>query len=289
MIWAVDTNSTDEVGLGADQLGHQLACTEVWGGNNIVDELVNLPGLVGLIHSKPAVPATTGGDVYYLSVCDESVFSRVVLADVAGHGEAVAGTALKLRTLLKKYINMFDQSALMREINEAFRSENEDLAQYATAAVLSYYCKTGVLVFANAGHPPTLWYHRNEKTWDWLDERTPHTVKVVAGLPLGLIHGTVYEQTAVHLAEGDLLILYTDGITECADEAAKELGYEGLLTLLRRMPVEPSIETADALVAAVEKFRGSTPCLDDQSVIVLQRTDGCRHVATAWQKTNYLV
>jgi hypothetical protein len=46
--------------------------------------------------------------VYYLSVCDESVLSRVVLADVAGHGEAVAGTALKLRTLLKQYINMFD-------------------------------------------------------------------------------------------------------------------------------------------------------------------------------------
>jgi phosphoserine phosphatase RsbU/P len=212
-----------------------------------------------------------------------------VLADVAGHGEAVAGTALKLRTLLKIYIDMFDQSALMREINEAFRSENEDLARYATAAVLSYYCKTGVLVFANAGHPPTLWYHRNEKTWDWLDERTPHTLKVVAGLPLGLIHGTEYEQTAVHLAEGDLLILYTDGITECADDAAKELGSEGLLTLLRRMPLEPSIETADALVAAVEKFRGSTPCLDDQSVIVLQRTVGCRHVATGWQKTNYLV
>jgi phosphoserine phosphatase RsbU/P len=241
-----------------------------------------------LIHSKPAAPATTGGDVYYLSVCDESV-SRVVLADVAGHGEAVAGTALKLRTLLKKYINMFDQSALMREINEAFRSENEDLARYATAAVLSYYCKTGVLVFANVGHPPTLWYHRNEKTWDWLDERTPHTVNVVAGLPLGLIHGTEYEQTAVHLAEGDLLILYTDGITECADAAAKELGSEGLLTLLRRMTVEPSIETADALVAAVEKFRGSTSCLDDQSVIVLQRTVGCRHVTTGWPKTNYLV
>jgi hypothetical protein len=62
MFWAVDTNSTDEVGLGADQLGHQLACTEVWGGNNIADELVNLPGLVGLIHSKPAAPAITGGD-----------------------------------------------------------------------------------------------------------------------------------------------------------------------------------------------------------------------------------
>jgi serine phosphatase RsbU (regulator of sigma subunit) len=252
-----------------------LACTEVWGGNNIADELVKLPGLVGLIHSKPAEPGSTGGDLYYLSVCDKSVLSRVVLADVAGHGEAVGGIATNLRTLLKKYINTFDQSALMRELNEAFRSKNEDLTQYATAAVLSYYCRTGELIFASAGHPPTLWYHANQKTWDWLHERTPHTAKMFEGLPLGLIHGTEYEQTRVRLAEGDLLILYTDGITECADKADRELGYEGLLKLLRSVPVEPSIATASALVTAVEEFRGSTPCLDDQSVIVLQRTDRC--------------
>jgi phosphoserine phosphatase RsbU/P len=272
---AFDTNSTDDVGLGADQPGYQVACTEVWGGNNIADEVVKLPGLVGLIHSKPAGLATTGGDVYYLSVCDRSVLSRVVLADVAGHGEAVAATALRLRTLLKKYINTFEQSALMREVNEAFRSENESLTQYATAAVLSYDCWTGELIFASAGHPPTLWYHANQKTWDWLHERTPHGVKTFEGLPLGLFQGTEYQQTRVRLAEGDLLILYTDGITECANETAQELGYQGLLKLLRGLPVEPSIATASALVAAVEEFRGPTPCLDDQSVIVLQRTDGC--------------
>lgn len=270
-----DTNLTDAVGLGPDQPGYHVACTEVWGGNNIADEVVKLPGLVALIHSEPAEAATTGGDVYYVSVCDKRVLSRVVLADVAGHGEAVGGTAIKLRTLLKKHINTFDQSALMREINEAFRSENEDLAQYATATVLSYYCKTAELIFASAGHPPTLWYHGNEKTWDWLHERTNHAVKTAEGLPLGLIHGTDYEQTRVRLAEGDLLILYTDGITECEDETAKELGYEGLLKLLRSLPVKPSIATASALVTAVEEFRGRTPCLDDQSVIVLQRTDGC--------------
>jgi phosphoserine phosphatase RsbU/P len=272
---AFDTNSTYDVGLGTDQSGYQMACTEVWGGNNITDEVVKLPGLVALIHSKPAEAATTGGDVYYLSVCDKRVLSRVVLADVAGHGEAVDGTAIKLRTLLKRHINTFDQSALMREINEAFRSDNEDLAQYATATVLSYYCKTSELIFASAGHPPALWYHGNEKTWDWLHEQTAHAVKTGEGLPLGLIHGTEYEQNRVRLAEGDLLILYTDGVTECEDETAKELGYEGLLKLLRSLPGEPSIATASALVTAVEEFRGPTPCFDDQSVIVLQRTDGC--------------
>jgi sigma-B regulation protein RsbU (phosphoserine phosphatase) len=269
---ASDTNSTRCVGRAPDQAGYQLACTEVWSGNNISDELLKLPGLVGLVHSKPVESATSGGDVYYVSVCDKRVLSRVVLADVAGHGEAVARISTRLRMLVKKYINTFDQSALMREINEAFYGQNED---YATAVVLSHDCRTGELIFASAGHPPTLWYHARQKEWGWLRERTTDSVKTFEGLPLGLVHGTEYEQTRVRLAGGDLLILYTDGITECANKTDKELGYEGLRDLLRGLPMEPSIATASALVAAVEEFRGSTPCRDDQSVIVLQQTDGC--------------
>jgi hypothetical protein len=61
---AFDTDSIDEVGLRADQLGNQLACTQVWGGNNIADELVNLPGLVGLSHAKARGTGDNIGDVH---------------------------------------------------------------------------------------------------------------------------------------------------------------------------------------------------------------------------------
>jgi len=225
---ASETNSTNDVGPAPDQAGYQLDCTEVWGGNNVADKLVKLPGLVGLIHSKPVEPATSGGDLYYVSACDKRLLSRVVLADVAGHGEAVGGISTRLRTLVKKYINTFDQSALMREINEAFYKQNEDLAQYATAVVLSHDCRTGELIFASAGHPPTLWYHASQKEWGWLHERTTDSVETFEGLPLGLVPETEYEQTRVRLAEGDLLILYTDGITEGANKTDQELGFEGL-------------------------------------------------------------
>ena len=272
---AAETNSTNDVGPAPDQADYELDCTEVWGGNNVADKLVKLPGLVGLIHSKPVEPATSGGDLYYVLACDKRLLSRVVLADVAGHGEAVGGISTRLRTLVKKYINIFDQSALMQEINEAFYKQNEDLAQYATAVVLSHDCRTGELIFASAGHPPTLSYHASQREWGWLHERTTDSVETFEGLPLGLVPGTEYEQTRVRFAEGDLLILFTDGITECANKTDKELSYEGLRDLLRGLPVEPSIATASALVTAVEEFRGSTPCRDDQSVIVLQQTDGC--------------
>lgn len=183
---ASETNSTNDVGPAPDQAGYQLDCTEVWGGNNVADKLVELPGLVGLIHSKPVEPATSGGDLYYVSTCDKRLLSRVVLADVAGHGEAVGGISTRLRRLVEKYINTFDQSALMREINEAFYKQNEDLAQYATAVVLSHDCRTGELIFASAGHPPTLWYHASQKEWGWLHERTTDSVETLEGLPLDL-------------------------------------------------------------------------------------------------------
>jgi hypothetical protein len=53
---------------------------------------------VELIHSKPVKPATSGGDLYCVSACDKRLLSRVVLADIAGHGEADRSlTRLRLR------------------------------------------------------------------------------------------------------------------------------------------------------------------------------------------------
>jgi sigma-B regulation protein RsbU (phosphoserine phosphatase) len=250
---------------------YRIACAEVWGGNTRADELVDLPGFAGVIYSKPLEPAINGGDVYYLSVCDKGLLSRVVLADVAGHGEAVGKIAVSLRDLLRKYMNTLDQSGLMQDINEAFRSANNESVQYATAAVLGYFIKTGELFFAMAGHPPALWYHAKQKTWDWLHEQVSQSESSLSGVPLGLIAGTSYSQSAVQLGDGDILVLYTDGITECRNEADTELGYDGLLQLVRDLPIEPSLATAGALLAAVEDFRGSAPNLDDRSVVVLQQ------------------
>jgi hypothetical protein len=60
-------------------LVHRMVCSEVWGGNNIVDLTVEVPGFVGWVYSRPLYPATTGGDVYYLVLCSRGWLSRIVL------------------------------------------------------------------------------------------------------------------------------------------------------------------------------------------------------------------
>ena len=66
------------------------------------------------------------------------LLSRIVLADVAGHGQAVSATAATLRNLLRKHMNTLDQSVLLQEMNEAFcREDDREKVQYATAEVCS--------------------------------------------------------------------------------------------------------------------------------------------------------
>jgi hypothetical protein len=73
------------------------------------------PRIHGWVHSMPLPPATEGGDVYYLTVSFPRLLSRIVLADVAGHGQAIGATAATLRNLLRKHMNTLDQSVLPRD------------------------------------------------------------------------------------------------------------------------------------------------------------------------------
>ncbi|MGH9403997.1 MAG: PP2C family protein-serine/threonine phosphatase [Terriglobales bacterium] len=252
-----------------NEISTRLSCFELWGGNRGADHPVELPGLAGWVHAAPLDPASRGGDVHYFSVCSKGMVSRIAVADVAGHGRPASSMAVKLRHALKRHTDHWDQSALMRELNEAFLGASVD-SQYATATVLSFYFQTGELLFSSAGHPPPLWYRAREKSWHLLQDCTPFAVDI-EGLPLGLIPGTVYSQTAVRLGADDMLVLYTDGITETKDPFGNELGQGGLLELARRLAIEPPVAVSRALMSSAQVFRGDGPRYDDETLVVLRR------------------
>lgn len=245
----------------------RLTCFELWGGNRSADHAVELPGLAGWVHSRPLERTAGGGDVHYLSVCSKGMISRVALADVAGHGSRASSTAENLRRVLQRHTDNWDQSALMRELNEAFALATAE-SQFATAAVLGFYVETGELLFSSAGHPPPLWYRAEENSWELLQDKTPFAVEI-EGLPLGLIAGTTYSQTGLRLGTRDILVLYTDGIIE-ADSSRRQLGSGGLLDLARSLATESPFEVSQALVSGVQAFRGDVPPHDDETLLVLQ-------------------
>jgi sigma-B regulation protein RsbU (phosphoserine phosphatase) len=251
-----------------NEISSRLACFELWGGNRSAGHPVELPGLAGWVYSRPLEPARGGGDVHYFSVCSRGMVSRVALADVAGHGSSASSRAESLYRVLHRHTDHWDQSTLMRELNEAFVRESAK-SQYATAAVLGFYFETGELLFSSAGHPPALWYHARSNSWDLLQDSTPFAVNI-EDLPLGLIPGTTYSQMAVRLGADDVLILYTDGITEARDPSGKELGQRGLLELARSLAIGSPAQISRALMSGARVFRGGAPRRDDETLVVLR-------------------
>jgi sigma-B regulation protein RsbU (phosphoserine phosphatase) len=205
-----------------------------------------------------------------MSACSKGVMARVVLADVAGHGETVSVAAGRLRDSLRQHVDHWDQATLIRELNDNFLKGAEN-AGFATAFVASFYSVSGELLFTNAGHVPPLWYRAAAGDWIFLFDSTPLS-KEILDLPLGLIAGTSYSQTAIHLEPGDLLLLYTDGVSEAYDESGTQLGLEHLLSLARSLPTESAVAAGKGLLAAIARFRGTTPAADDETVLALQRS-----------------
>jgi len=74
-----------------------MQCMEVWGGSQLTSRGVEFGGLDAWVYSKPFGKAHAGGDIYYASSCATGRISRLLLADVAGHGQTVAATAADLR------------------------------------------------------------------------------------------------------------------------------------------------------------------------------------------------
>jgi len=261
-------------GMGIEQAKsvYRLACTELRGGNHLAAYSAALPGLAGWVSCRPLDPSPRGGDLYYMSACSQGVMARVVLADVAGHGEPVSAAAASLSDALRQHVDHWDQSALIRQLNDSFLNA-ADRGRFATAFVASYYSGTGELLFTNAGHLPPLWYRAGTREWKFMtDDAVPGPPGAEAiNLPLGLIAGTAYTQTAVQIEPGDILLLYTDGVSEARDESGAQLGLDRLLAMARTLPTESAAAAGKGLLAVVGRYRGAEPAADDETVVALQR------------------
>src|SRR5687768_6277197 len=198
-----------------------MQCMEIWGGNQVVDTSVAMPGLDAWVYCHPyGDSAEGGGDVHYVSSCATGRVTRLLVADVSGHGAAVCDVAGTLRSLMRRYVNYIDQAEFVRSMNRQFQAMSAS-ACFATAVVTTFFAPTNTLSLCNAGHPPPLLYRSRTRTWDYLDLERVDTPEGEdpPNIPLGVLPLTHYEQFDLRLEAGDLVLCYTDSLTESKDVA----------------------------------------------------------------------
>jgi len=249
-----------------------MQCMEVWGGSQLTSRGVEFGGLDAWVYSKPYGEAQSGGDVYYASSCATGRISRLLLADVAGHGNSVAATAADLRTLMRRFVNRLDQTEFVRLLNRQFVALSREGA-FATAIVTTFFAPSRRLIICNAGHPRPLLYRSAQKKWDLLGNEGLSSHTGPSNIPLGLLEISEYGQFDVELNPGDLLLSYTDALVESNDADGEPLGEVGLLRIVRLLG---DVEPQKLIETLVGELTGRYPgnLSDDDATVLLVRATG---------------
>jgi len=259
---------------------HTMQCMEVWGGFGASDNGVVMPGLDVWVLSRPYQASAEGGDVHYVSSCGTGRISRLLVADVSGHGTSVASIARDLRDLMRRYVNYVDQAAFVQRLNGSF-VELTKSGLFATAVVATFFAPSATLTLTNAGHPRPLLYSAAGRRWRLAPEVGAGSGPGFANLPLGMFEETGYASVALQASTGDIAVVYSDSLIEAPLPTAQGgrpgrlLGLEGLLEVAGSIPAEPAETLASRLYQAVlSRCAPGTSTLGDDVTVLVMRVNG---------------
>jgi sigma-B regulation protein RsbU (phosphoserine phosphatase) len=248
-----------------------MQCMEVWSGSQLTESRVEFGGLDAWVYSKPFGESRHGGDIYYASSCATGRITRLLVADVAGHGSTVADTATGLRTLMRRFVNRLDQAEFVRLLNRQF-SELSNAGTFATAIVTTFFAPTRRLTVCNAGHPRPLIYRASRRQWSLLSA-ADHTAEAVTNFPLGIVSLAEYEQFDIELEPGDFLLCYTDALIEASDSDGEPLGEAGLLRVVSQLGHLDAHSLTDVILKEIAS-RDSANLSDDDVTVLVVRANG---------------
>ncbi len=213
-----------------------------------------------------------GGDLYALFSCGAARYARIVLADAVGHGFTASGVAMHVHKLLHKHSEVRDTASLLAALNDTFEAAGPmpgEPLRLATVVTANYDRDTGELNYAYAAHPRMLQWLAREGKWYPLGEG-------LEGLPLGVIAGEMYSQQSVRLEAGDMVMAFSDALTEVKSPEHGQLTGEGFLRLAgliaSRQPRPTSLhDLSETLLEAVRRYHGSDVFEDDLTLLTLRR------------------
>jgi phosphoserine phosphatase RsbU/P len=183
----------------------------------------------------------------------------MVIADVSGKGLPASLLASNLQASIRALATRRERPGMILEAVNTSLYESTDPERFATA-FLAALEPSGRLVYSNAGHNPPL-LRRSDGRIEWLD---------AGATPLGAFPGMSYEEGEVELAPGDVLVLFTDGVTEAEDATGEFFGEEGLQKTIEECHGSTAEEIVGCIRRAVKQFAHGAQT-DDMTLIVVRR------------------
>lgn len=203
-----------------------------------------------------------GGDFYDFYFVDENTLVFLI-ADVSGKGIPAAMFMMTAKTLLKSYAESgMDAAQVLTQANNKL-CEGNDAGMFVTVWMGYLNTRTGEVTYANAGHNPPLVRHADGSV---------EFVRSRPGLVLAGMEGIRYRANSIQLEPGDMLYLYTDGVTEATNADNNLYGENRLLAILEHHTNGDVHAVCENVKADVDAFVGEAPQFDDITMLSLRYT-----------------
>jgi sigma-B regulation protein RsbU (phosphoserine phosphatase) len=219
-----------------------------------------IPRVEGFDVSAFNRPCTeVGGDYFDFVTVGES--QGIAIADVAGKGIGAAMLMANLQAMLQaRAPEMPDPASLLGKMNTDLIGRVGE-GRFITLFYLLLNPEEGRILYSNAGHNPPFLLRQNGRI----------TALEASGMPLGILPGVPYQTSQAEIRSGEVLLLYSDGITECMDKEGNLFGEERLRRVLTESAEDDAHRIRGAIFSAIDTFRQDEPYSDDMTLIVLKR------------------
>ena len=227
--------------------------------NNLLP--ANLPDIKGAsiaVHSQAAKGIS--GDYYDVFRLDSNKVA-IVVCDVAGKGVPAALVMVMIRTIIRLIASPNKDSAHMLTLLNKGIIGRIGIEHFATVGFIVYDEKKKEVIYSNAAHSPLLLY--KDKIGKFIEVDTP-------GLPIGVENNEVYKQKKFLAAKGDLLIFFTDGITEARNIRNEEYSYKTLQNLIKSNIKLSAKKIVEAAQKDMNNFIGQAKQHDDQTLLIMK-------------------
>lgn len=201
-----------------------------------------------------------GGD-YYDFIQRKNGRLLLALGDVSGKGIGAALMMSSLHAALHAQAQtMLQPAQIVTEINN-YIFENSPENKFLTLFCAELDPSTGQLCYSNAGHNPPILVS-NDGRYSLLES---------GGLPIGITDFITYEENYVVMNPGDVLVIYSDGITDSVNEQDQDFGEQRLIQVVHRYRTRTASQLRDRIDEAITQFTGQCPVIDDTTIMIVKR------------------
>jgi sigma-B regulation protein RsbU (phosphoserine phosphatase) len=225
-----------------------------------------IPKTAGFDIAARSIPAKeVGGDFFDVLPLQVIPMSNnrtaIMIADVSGKGVPAALFMALSRIVVHVTATWFKKPAEVISFANPIIANNSKTGMFVTLFYGIVDNETRSLSYVNAGHNPPIVLRKDSNEMEELE---------LTGMAVGAFDSAEYEQREIPLHAGDILVLYTDGITEAINDNQEMFDIPRLIDTVKKNRERPSDEIVDSVISAVTAFSGSQPQFDDITLMVVK-------------------